>query len=377
MMERLTLKTSLANGGPSLLAGILSLLCFVVIGQTPLIRALGLAVSIVGVSLALRRFGSALAILGSLAFALSPAFWSQTGGTTPEPVIGILLVVALVIGTVLVWNRQIPFLGLAAGMIVFALLFWTLTGTPRSLRLTTIFSAWTLYLLIDALLTANPRPDGPGANPLRPYHTLGLLVLVAVGVLNDPLFTLLTPAVLLGLSLSRTTVPGWYWAIMIAFVLVGIRGIIVQYIDTGWWLFPVDQAEALNIRVPYTMAGAWQQGSRWVYLIQLVVNQFTLLGTILSIVGLARLARWYPPVGIVTLVAYAAYALFGLLYFGNDSPVLLLPMLMIQMVWITYAILALGQWLEKSFKGNGRIVRWVTPALFVPLLMALLQQIIV
>ena len=89
------------------------------------------------------------------------------------------------------------------------------------------------------------------------------------------------------------------------------------------------------------------------------------------VLGLARLSRWHPPVGVVTMIAFGTYAAFGLIYFGADSPILLLPLLMIQVVWMTYAMYTFGQWLQKS--QNSARVRWVATALFtlVPILMLL------
>ena len=51
-----------------------------------------------------------------------------------------------------------PLIGAAAGLALFAVLFLTTVGTTRSLRLTTLLTAWTLYLLVDGLLASNPRP---------------------------------------------------------------------------------------------------------------------------------------------------------------------------------------------------------------------------
>jgi hypothetical protein len=153
-------------------------------------------------------------------------------------------------------------------------------------------------------------------------------------------------------------------------LVVGIRGVIVQYLDTGWWLYPAGQAEALGLRVPYVMADGWRHASRWLYLIDLLRNQFTEIGILLGILGLSRLSRWYPPVGIVTLVAFASYVLFGLVYFGKDSTTLLLPMFMILVVWMTYAIFALGQWIQKTMPPNVA-TKWLATAVFmlVPLLL--------
>jgi hypothetical protein len=356
---------------PVVTAGAITWLVFVLLGHTPPIRALALALVIAGVTLTLRRFSAPLAVTGGLALAFSPAFWSQAGGRESLPVITLALAATGVAVAVLIWLTKRITIGVGIGLVLFVVLFWNLAGSERSLRLTTLLTAWLLYLLVTALLLTNPRPDEPQPARLSAIHTLGILLLLTLGVINDPLFTLLAPAIILGLALSRTQLPLWYWLLLAAVVLYGLRGIAVLYLDSGWWLFPA--AEAQNVHVPFVIADGWRVAWRWLYLFNLVISQFTIFGVALGVLGLARMARWYPTLGIVTMVAYAAYALFALVYFGRDSSVLLLPLFMIQVIWMTYAVYAFGQWLQKSFASDAPIVRWVAPALFLlmPALMLL------
>ncbi len=362
---------------PALISGAVALILFILLGHTPIVRAMGFAAAISGVTLTLRRFGAVLAVTGGLALALSPAFWSQTGGadsaklTLTALALGGAVIIVLI---ALIALRKLPELGFGIGIAVFIVLFSVLVGTPRSLRVTTFLSAWLLYLTIDALLTANPRPDGPPPAPLRFFHTWGILLLLALGIYNDPLFVLLAPAVILALIVSKPSLPRWYWLIMGIIVILGVRGLVHVYLDSGWWLFPAEQAETLKIHVPYVMADGWREASRWLYLINLVIGQFTPVGLLLGVLGLARLARWYPSIGTVTMIAYAGYAIFGLVYFGVDSTVLLLPLLMIQMIWMTYAVHSFGQWMQKSSKTDG-IVRWLAPAAFTLLPIGMLFRI--
>ncbi|NWG15543.1 MAG: hypothetical protein HXY41_02810 [Chloroflexi bacterium] len=364
-----------ATWWPALAAGLLSTAAFVWLGQTPIIRALGLALAVLGVTMTLRRFGGGLAIIGSLALAFSPAFWSQTGGGAQPLATLILIILGLAVaGAFLLWLAgKRPELGVAAGMVLFVLLFWGLTGTPRSLRLTTLLTAWTLYLLVDALMIANPRPDAQASAPPGMRHTLGLLLLFALGVLNDPLFILMTPALALGLLMLKTRLPVWYWAALAGVLVIGLRGAALVYLDSDWWLFPARQAVEQGIQVPFVMADGWREGTRWVYVIDIIVRQFTAAGVLLGVLGLSRLARWFPPVGEATMLAYAAYALFGLTYFGKDSSVLLLPLLMIQIIWMTYAVYAFGQWLQKSSRPSR--LHWLAPAAFALLPLVLLLRI--
>jgi hypothetical protein len=358
---------------PSLAAGAITWIVFVILGGTPPIRAMALALVIIGASLTMRRFGAMLAIIGGLALAFSPAFWTQIGGRESLPIITLALGATGVAVALLVWLTRRPFLVIGLGLVLFAVLFWSLASTERSLRLTTLLTAWFLYLLVDVLLLTNPRPDGPPPTMLEPYHTWGLLLLLILGILNDPLFTLLVPALLLTLLLSKTRLPVWYWAIFAIIAVYGLRGIAILYLDSGWWLYPSANAE--NVHVPFVIADGWRQAWRWLYLINLVTAQFTVFGVLLGVIGLARMARWYPPLGMVTMIAYATYALFGLVYFGRDSAVLLLPLLMIQILWMTYAVYALSQWLQKTLNPTSPVARWLAPAIFVLLPITLLIRI--
>lgn len=347
---------ALANGGIVWL-----LLLFV--GHTPLVRATGLALVIVGVSLSLRRMGALLSMVGGLALALSPIFWSQTGGSEGQPATIVLAVAAAGL-TVLIaaFLSKKNYIGLGLGVLVFAAIFWSQIGTARSIRLTAFVISWLMFLLIDMLLVTNPRPDeapmilrdgrvktGAGAEEARPYHTLGILLLMGIGVINDPLLTLLMPSLALSLLLTHTRLAWWYWLLFALIALIGLRGF--------WQDYYIAQDYLLKLL-------DWHHGSRWVEMLQLVVSQFSIVGIIFGVLGLARLARWYPPLGTVLMIAYAAYWIFGLIYYGAQRNLLLLPMFVIQVVWISYAVLALSEWLAKSLPNHPKFGRYFVVAVY-------------
>ncbi len=349
---------------PALLAGGIAWAAFLVIGETPVVRASGMALTVVGMGMALRTMGAPLTVIGALALAFSPSFWVQTGGAEildPLLVALVLGVGAVVTGGVILFSKR-PLIGVAAGFILFAVLFLSLVGVPRSLRLTTVLTAWTLYLLVDGLLASNPHDDEPSNGELGVQHTLGLLLLLVVGVINDPLFVLLVPAGALGLFLSRKRLTLGYWLALLALLVYGLYGISQTYYSNFWWNYPVDLALNIQSNIPFLIGGVWREPERWIRLMALIVGQFTAVGLGLGVLGLARLSRWHPPVGVVTMIAFGTYAVFGLIYFGLDSPILLLPLLMIQLLWMTYAVYTFGQWLQKSL--NPPHVRWVAAAAF-------------
>jgi hypothetical protein len=362
---------------PPMAAGASAWIVFMILGQTPVLRASGLALVILALGLILRPMGSALTVIGGLALAFCPAFWAQTGGAEmlePLEVIAALVIAGAAALVVILLSRK-PQVGIAIAVLIFGGLFLVVVGTPRSLRLTTLLTAWLLYLLIDGLFAANPRPDSPPTGQLGFQHTYGLLILMVIGILNDPLFALLAPAVLLGLFLTGKRLPVWYWIVLVGISIFGLRGIILLYADSNWWSYPVALAEQQGITVPFILSGGWRDPARWLDLIQLVIYQFTWFGLALGVIGLARLARWYPPVGVVTMIAYASYALFGLVYFGADASVLLMPLLMIQVIWMTYAVYTFGQWIQKGVRQPDSYLRWLAPAGFTLLPIFMLLRI--
>ena len=94
------------------------------------------------------------------------------------------------------------------------------------------------------------------------------------------------------------------------------------------------------------------------------MNQFDIFGIILAVVGLARLSRWYPPLGTVTMIAYGAYAFFGLVYLGSFREILLLPLIIIQVIWMTYAVNTFGQWLNKTMKSETALWTHIASAVY-------------
>jgi len=341
------LRLSFRQWLPPVISGIIAWLLFTLLGETPLIRASGLALVIIGVALSLRRMGAILSIIGGLTLALCAAFWSQTGGGNSEPAtITIAVILAAITATLITLFARRIFVGIGIGVLIFVLIFWSQIGTPQSLRLSSLATAWLTYLLIDMLLKTNPRPDSESGSVVRRevqfQHKYGALFLLTIGILNDPLITLLIPAIVLALLLTQKKFPTWYWVIVSIIAILGIWGIWSVYLDTPRMLIQIN---------------GWRDGARWLEIINLVVEQFSIMGILLGILGLARLSRWYPPLGTVTMTAYAAFIIFGLVYIGPNRETLLLPLLIIQIVWMTYAVYTIGQWAAKTIEKHGLFVQ--------------------
>lgn len=327
---------------PAIIAGGGVWLLLLFIGDTPMARASGLALAILGVTASMRQMGFVASIAGGLTLALCPMFWSQSGGDVSQPpaiVIAALLALAAALLASFLFNRHD--LGIGLGITIFVAGFWSQTGHAQSLRLTGLVTAWLLYLLADMILLTNPRPGIKPAQAPRQWHTLGILLLYVVGTVNDPLVTLLAPAIWLALFLSFAKLPLWYWGAMLLTAGVG------AYLLGGIYLSPE----------PLLDLWGWREALNWIALGQLVFAQFNIFGITLGVIGLARLARWYPPLGVVTMIAYGAYVFFGLVYLGQNREILLLPLIIIQVMWMTYAVNTFGQWVNKSLANESGL--WI------------------
>ena len=347
---------------PAIVTAGIAWLLILLAGETPFARASGLSLAVFGVTASMRRMGFVASMAGGLTLALCPVFWSQTGGGASQAAAVVLAAggagLAMVAASRLLKRSDI---GIGLGIALFLIIFWFEVGTAQSLRLTGLATAWLLYLLVDMILLTNPRPGVKPARQPKPWHTAGLLFLFAVGAVNDPLVTLLAPALLLALFLSYAKLSPWYWLGILGVIAIGGALLVRAYV--------LPQPSPLEI-------WGWREASRWIELGELVMAQFSVVGIILGVLGLARLSRWYPPLGTVTLIAYAAYVFFGLTYFGSHREILLIPLFIIQVMWMTYAVNSIGQWVNKSLADeSGRWIHLVS-ALYFALPALLLLEIV-
>jgi hypothetical protein len=158
--------------------------------------------------------------------------------------------------------------------------------------------------------------------------------------------TWFAPAVVLGLWLSRARLAWWYWAGVALVVAYGVFGVVQQYGSASWLWASAESLHRAGLFAPFLVLDGWREPIRWLYLTELIIRQFTWVGVLFSVIGAARLSRWYPTLGVTLLIAYASYGFFGLIYFGKDAEILLLPLLMIQTVWMTYSAYTVIQWLQ-------------------------------
>ena len=195
-MQRLSIEQRqlIRQWSPAVIASTTAWLLMLFVAETPVARASGLSLAILGVTAGMRQMGFVASIGGGLTLALCPLFWSQTGGGQTQPATIVFAACAAALAMLLATRLlKRSDLGIGLGIIFFLFIFWNQIGTVQSLRLTGLVTAWLLYLTVDMILLTNPRPGiKPARNP-KPWHTLGMLFLFTIGAINDPLVTLLAP----------------------------------------------------------------------------------------------------------------------------------------------------------------------------------------
>ncbi|MYD38747.1 MAG: hypothetical protein F4W97_08030 [Chloroflexi bacterium] len=348
--------------GPACFTAACAWLLLLIVGEAPIARATGLALAVMGVTAGMRPMGLVASVAGGLTLTLSPVFWSQAAGAVTQPgsivIAAILAAIALFCASFLLKRHELA-LGLV--IVLFAVIFWSQISAAQSLRLTVLVVAWLLFLLIDMLMLTNPRPGfKPPQSPQR-WHLAGIPLLFAGGTLNDPLVTLFVAAILLALLLSYARLPGWYWLGILAIAVAGAYLLAQTY---------------LLAESPLLLPLGWRDAQRWLALGEYPLAQFGWVGIALACVGVARLARWYPPLGTVTIIAFASYMLFGLTYIGSHRDVLLLPLIIIQVIWMTYAVNSISQWVNKSLKNKAGLWIHLVSALYLALPALLLLEVL-
>ncbi len=165
---------------------------------------------------------------------------------------------------------------------------------------------------------------------------------------------------LLGLGISHhlTTVlllPAFGLAILIARPRLRIRTILLAlglfFAGLAFWLYIPLRWPALHGGAPMTPVeffdwisgarfsgalalGAWSDPARWSIVTRLLLDAFGPAGAALALVGAIGLATRNLRAALITLVTFAAYVLYGVVYLVPDVAVFLIPAYLIMAVWI-------------------------------------------
>ncbi len=247
---------------------------------------------------------------------------------------------------------------LSALMLAFSPTFWSQAIGAEVYTLNALFVIIILGSLINALYRTDPRFGGQ--ETMRVHSIWALALAFGLGLTNHLTLVLLLPAALLAMWICHPRLTHREWGI--AAGMFGLGLLVYLYIPLRWPALhagagmPLDDFIAWVTGRRFGGALMWEYFSvpeRWMTIFRLALDQFGVIGLALGLLGLARLARWFPGVGTVSLVAYGAYFAYALVYIIPDIGVFLIPMHIIQVIWIAYAVHAISEWAPK-------FISWLT-----------------
>ncbi len=263
-----------------------------------------------------------LAIPGSAAVAVN----TTSAAAAAAAVIALYLVLRCILGI-----EPIP-AGLAALTFAFSPIFWSQAVIAEVYALHNAFAAAILGLSLSLL--------AGGSSPQRVILLGGL---IGLSLTNHLTTVLLLPAVAVALAHQRLTLR--QWALAGGALIAGL--LVYLYIPLRWpalhdgrlmrpdefigWVSGSRFSGALQMR-------AWlDDPERWRIVARLLLAQMGWPGLIASACGLALLAarRWQA--ALVMALAFAAYFFYGLNYLVPDIGVFLIPLFLLQAIWIGYA----------------------------------------
>lgn len=237
---------------------------------------------------------------------------------------------------------------LAALVFGFSPVLWSQAVVAEVYALHNVFVA---AILGGALwLVASPGERVPEA-----AHALivpGLLALTGLSLTNHLTTVLLIPALALALLLAWPRLTWKQWALAAGLFLAGL--LIYAYIPLRWpalhdgrlmrfdefvaWVTGSRFGGALQLR-------AWRDDpQRWAIVGRVLVDQYGWPGIILGSLGLVALVVRNWRAALVSAAVFVAQAFYGLNYLVPDIDVFLIPMFLVQALWIGCGLDALVGW---------------------------------
>ena len=278
-----------------------------------------------------------IAFVAALAFAVSNVTWSQA-----------------VVAEVYALNALI------AGVVI--ALSIDLTGKPHSLL---------PFLTVKRLRSGGGEVPSPPSPPIprfvsgeggRGGEVCALFLLFGLGLSHHLTTILLLPAFALAIlnsqfaiRSSQFAIRNSQFAIRMARPRLPIRTTLIALglflLGLGLWLYIPLRWPALHDGAPMTLRefvdwitgarfggalvlSAWSDPTRWAIVSRFLLEAFGPVGAALAVAGAIGLAFRYRQAALITIVTFAAYVFYGLVYFVPDVSVFLIPAYLIMAIWI-------------------------------------------
>lgn len=221
----------------------------------------------------------------------------------------------------------------------------------------------------DSLVSARTHPLLVGRQQrLIP----ALFALLGLSLTNHLTTVLLVPAVGLAILLAWPRLSWKQWLLAVGLFCAGL--LVYAYIPIRWpalhdgrlmapgefigWVTGSRFSGALQLR-------AWlDDPDRWRIIARLLRDQYGWPGVILGAFGLVALLIRNWRAALVTAAAFAAQTFYGLNYLVPDIDVFLIPLFLIQAIWMGYGIHTLVEWAGRAGPPAGDWARAAAVTLF-------------
>jgi hypothetical protein len=281
-------------------------------------------------------------LLGKL-FSLLPVGSMAWRVNLASAIFGTLAVLLIYRLIVRVSDRAGAFTRLPAALAAFALagsnVFWSQAVIAEVYALDALFVAIVLSLL-HRMLTERDQ------SAARSIYLLGLVL--GLALTHHLTSVILIPAALLTLLLARPQLPFKKWVTAFGCLLLGLtpwlyiplrwpalhNGAAMGLSDWFGWIFGQRFGGALNFSL-------WSNPTRWGIVGRIGLDQFGVIGLLLALIGLIVLFKRNWRLALITLMLFAGYVFYGLVYNVPDVDVFIIPAFLMLAIWLGLALEAL------------------------------------
>ncbi|HLF28944.1 MAG TPA: DUF2723 domain-containing protein [Anaerolineae bacterium] len=238
----------------------------------------------------------------------------------------------------------------AALAFAFSSAVWSQAVIAEVYALNVLIAGLIVALLIDLVTTfvGGDSRRRLSASRDASYIVPALFLLLGVGLSHHLTTILLLPAFALAILIARPRLPLRTTLIALGLFVLGLLPWL--YIPLRWPALHNGAGMTLTEFLDWItgarfggalVLSAWSDPARWAIVGRFLLDAFGPAGLALAIIGVGSLALKHWRAALITVVAFAAYVFYGLVYFVPDVSVFLLPAHLVMALWIGLGVAAL------------------------------------
>jgi hypothetical protein len=249
-------------------------------------------------------------------------------------------------------NNRLP-AAIAALLLAASTIFWSQAIVIEVYGLNALLVAVVLWLLVRLLQNPESR--------IQKWLIYAVALTLGLGLSHHLDSVILFMPAALTLFFMRPKLLWRSWLIAAGCFLLGLTPWLLiffrwpalhngQWLTIGEWIGWVTGQRfggALNLAL-------WSDPTRWGIMLRLTLEQFGWAGTALAVIGLIALVVRARRAAAITVVTFAGYFFFGLVYNVPDVSVFVIPLFLCLAIWIGVALSAIVQGVSDRLSGTSR-----------------------